>query len=438
MKLEIDKSLIDIAKFFAKNGAKLYIVGGFVRNAILGFCETDIDVCSKLLPEYITKMLTKNKYEVKLINKKLGTLHIKILSTGQEYEHTTFRAEQYTQGGAHSPENVRFVDDIPLDASRRDFSANAIYYDILSGEIIDYYNGVQDVENHILRTVETPEYVFARDGLRILRMVRISAELGFTIDLHTFEVAKQMAGQLADISQERFNHEIVAILFADYKYEAIKNPKAHIVGLKQIGELGAWEYVLPELTDLVGVERVRELYNNSWINLLEYAQPVLRIPAFVADICRSLGLKMTKNLVYSILGTGGIMLNKNECARQYKILNAFEQILEGDVFSDEKARIFIQVINEYAREVFGLCDLANIGTRLKKTYALMEIDGVPFSIKQLHINGFDIAEFYPEIEKRLYSQILNNLLHTCAIMPELNKKELLIKEVDTIYKELKK
>ena len=436
MELKLEKDLIDLAKIFAKHDAPLYIVGGFVRNAILGFCETDIDICSRLLPDEIAEILPKKKYGVKLVNAKLGTVHIRVNETGQEYEHTTFRAEQYNAGGAHSPESVRFVDDMSLDASRRDFTCNALYYDILSHELIDYYNGATDTRAHILRTVETPEYVFSRDGLRILRLVRIASELNFKIDEQTFDTAKTMARQLADISQERFNKEIIAILFADYKYDAIENPRAYIDGLKLIGDLGAWEYVLPALARVVGAD-INKLYLNTWLHLILDAQPILRIPAFTADLINCLNLKVTRELITDILGVNGIMLNKRECDRQFRILLGFFEILRGDVFSEERARIFIQDNFEFIPEIFGLCDLAHIGHRLQKSYTLMQIDKVPFCLKQLDINGHDIEALYPEIPKNHYSQILTKLLHRTSIMPEMNRKDILLKEVATIEGELK-
>lgn len=438
MELKIDEDLIKIAKIFAKHDARLYIIGGFVRNAILGFCETDIDVCSRLLPEEITKILDKRKYTIKLVNKKLGTVHIKAKDGTFEYEHTTFRAEIYTQGGGHSPKEVRFVNDMSQDASRRDFTSNAIYYDILSGEIVDYYNGVADVKNRILRTVETPEFVFSRDGLRILRMVRIANELGFEIDAHTFEVAKKLSYQLNDISQERFNKEIVAILFADYKYDAIENTKAHLKGLEQIGKLHAWEYVLPKFTEIVGRERVKELYQNEWQDLINRAHPALRISAFVLDVCRSLKIDTTKPVVFAILGTGGMMLNKQECEHQYRLILAFERVRKGEIFSEETGRMFLQENHSFLTELFALLELAHIGVNLARTYKIMQVDKVPFSIKQLKINGCILAENLPEIEKVYYSKILNTLLNRCAIMPELNKQELLINCAKQIYIELKK
>ncbi len=438
MELKVDENLIKIAKIFAKHDARLYIVGGFVRNAILGFCETDIDICSRLLPEEIEKILDKRKFTVKLINPKLGTVHIRAKDDTVEYEHTTFRAEMYKQGGGHSPKEVRFVDDMSQDASRRDFTANAIYYDILSGEIVDYYNGVADVKSKVLRTVETPEFVFSRDGLRILRMVRIANELGFCIDNHTFEVARELSHQLNDISQERFNKEIVAILFADYKYDAIDNVNAYLTGLEQVGNLHAWEYVLPKFTEIAGRERVKELYKNEWQNLIKRAHPALRISAFVIDMCRGLKIDATKQVVFAILGTGGMMLNKQECERQYRLIFAFERVRKGEIFSEETGRMFLQENHFILIELLALLELAHIGANLARTYKLMQVDKVPFNIKQLQINGNVIAQNLPEIKKIYYSKILNTLLNRCAIMPELNKQELLINCAKQIYLELKK
>lgn len=437
MELNINDGLIKLAKVFKKNGARLFIVGGFIRNAILGFCETDIDICSKLLPEEIERMLDKKKFTVKIINSKLGTVHIKVKDEDIEYEHTTFRAEKYQQGGNHSPKEVKFVDDISLDASRRDFSANSIYYDILSGEIVDFYNGVLDVKSHILKTIETPEYVFSRDGLRILRMVRIASELGFDIEKHTFDVAKNLSNQLADISQERFNKEVVSIIFSDYKYDAIDNPTSYIKGLKQINQLNAWEFVLPKFTELIGKTRIQSLYKSEWLNLIVNAQPALRISALVIDICKGVEIVPNKQVVYSILGLGGIMLNKHECERQFKIIDAFTKIYKGEIYNDEIGRIFIQNNYDNLREILALCDLAQIGSKLSKLYYLMQIDNVPFNLKQLKINGNDLKTECPNIERCYYSKILNKLLNNCAIMPEFNRKDLLINSAEQIYQDLK-
>src|SRR5574344_1102136 len=149
MKDHITPNLLKLARLFKKKG-ELYIVGGYVRNALLGIYETDIDLASKLTNEEIKELLFGTKYEIKETSKKLGTL---IISLGEEkWEHATFRKETYAEGGEHTPISVEFIDDIKEDAKRRDFTVNAIYYNILKDEFIDFYTGIKDVKKHILRT----------------------------------------------------------------------------------------------------------------------------------------------------------------------------------------------------------------------------------------------------------------------------------------------
>lgn len=435
MKIHLKKDLIALAKAFKKHGADLFIVGGYIRNALLGFCETDIDVCSKLKAEEIKSILNPAKYEVKMVNPKLGTVHIYVKNSSSFYEHTTFRAEQYQKGGAHSPTEVRFVDDIPLDASRRDFTINSIYYNILTGQMIDYYNGTSDTLNHILRTVETPEYVFSRDGLRILRLVRFSCELAFVIEDHTLAVAQKMVSQLKDVSQERFNKEIIAILFADYKYEFIHSPKAHIHGLKKLSSLHAWEYVLPAFTKIVGKENISKLYTQDWCKLLSNAQPALRITAFVLDICRALKIEPTLEIINALLGTGGLMLNKKECLHQFAVLDAFTQSKQ-ELSSDEQCRMFLQKHNKVIHELIALFQLTHSGNKLLRNYTMIKTDNIPLSISDLNINGNDIMEVFPYFEKEYYSKILSSFLTLTAIMPEINKKPILLREAEMLYNKI--
>lgn len=111
----------------------------------------------------------------------MGTVHI---SSGDFVcEYTTFRTDSYdVSSGEHTPKDVRFTTDMNLDAKRRDFKCNALYKDVLTGEIVDLLGGVEDVKNKIVSTADEPEIVFEADGLRILRMVRFAAELGFDVE----------------------------------------------------------------------------------------------------------------------------------------------------------------------------------------------------------------------------------------------------------------
>ena len=425
MSMNVSKSLIELANIFRQNGGALYIVGGYVRNAILGFCETDIDLCGPMTVGEIEQFLDKDLYKINVVNPKLGTIHISPKYTDEEYEYTTFRAENYAKGGAHSPTHVEFVRDITLDASRRDFTANCIYYDICEDKIVDFYNGVSDVNSHILRTVETPEYVFSSDGLRMLRMVRIACELDFNIDSQCFDTAKSMISQLADISHERFNKEIVSILFADYKYNYIKNPHACVMGLRLLSNLGAWRYILPEIVTLVGADNLTTLLTQNWLHLTPRAPAPHRVTAFVIDMLTALGLELNRANVSKILGTTGIMLQKSEVDLQARLVEAFVIALRGFANDDEK-RLFVQSNSQIWDRLLGLVALEKPTDDLSILRDVMVLDGVPMTIAELAINGNDLMRVYPTLDKTKYSEVFEYLLKLCCESPEINKPKILL------------
>lgn len=426
MEIKIPQSLVDLNKLFNQNGSQLYLVGGFVRNAILGFCETDMDITSSMLAEDVIKMLKNTQFKAHIVNPKLGTVLIKSPLSEDEFEHTTFRAESYDLGGKHSPVDVKFVDDIKLDASRRDFSANCIYLNLSTNEIVDFYGGVEDVNSHVLRTVETPEYVFSRDGLRILRLVRMACELDFSIDDECFSVAKNLVKQLDDISQERFNKEIVSILFSDYKYDAIKNPFSPTRGLKLLSELGAWGYILPKFTSVVGFDKITNDLKGDWCKTVGKVAPLHRITAFCYDILTATKQPYTAANINAILGQGGVMLKKDEVKLQANLLCAYTKALVGFKSQDEK-RLFIQQNSDiFVRLIDFSKFLGNQLDDLATEFEHMKIDKVPISLKDLAVNGVDIGTHFPDIKKQHYSKILNGLLARCCALPELNTKEQLL------------
>jgi len=429
--LNVDDNLMELAELFKEKGHKLYIVGGFVRNALMGFCETDIDICSSARVEDVEKILAGTRFSCVLINPALGTLHIFDQGKTVEYEHTTFRAERYLSGGVHSPSEVVFVDDIRADASRRDFSINALYYDILGQEILDFYDGIECIVERVVRTVETPDVVFSRDGLRILRLIRLASELNFAIDRATFDIAKKMVSQLGAISQERFNREIVAMIFADNKYQAVFNPGAQIRGVQLLGELGAWKYVLTAFYDTLNEEQQSKINCVEWAGL-RISPPALRISAFLVDLFSALGITPTFELIDKVLGTKGIMLNKREIVRQSLILEAFFVIKSGALVSQKQIRLFLQKYYLIINELSSLCKLARIGGNLDSTYQLMITDHTPFCLRDLAINGDDISAEFPDISKIKYGEILNSLLSLCAVMPELNRRDTLLDTIPTL------
>ena len=191
MKIKLSEKLIKLAEIFNEK-ATLYIVGGFLRNYFLGLSKEskDIDITSKLTPENVIDLLKNTEYEVFDVRKNSGCL--KIGCGNESWEYSTFRRDNYEN---FSSPNVDYVEDIRQDAQRRDFTVNAIYFEILTGRIIDVYSGMLDLKKNTLRCVEVPAYVFNQDGFRILRMIRFACELNMQIDSTTLLSAKKMASQ---------------------------------------------------------------------------------------------------------------------------------------------------------------------------------------------------------------------------------------------------
>ena len=229
-------ALKELAELF-RSFATLYAVGGFSRSLLLGVPPHDIDICSKLTLEDVKKLLSNTRFAVSAKSMRLGTA--RIYADGFSAEYTAFRTDSYPAGsGAHRPESVTFTEDMREDAERRDFTANAVYFDPLTEKFTDFFGGAEDIKRKVLRAVREPDKVFAEDGHRVLRLVRFSAELGFLAEEETFASAKRNARLVLDIAKERVFAELDRIVTADTAYPALGNADGHVRGLALMDALG--------------------------------------------------------------------------------------------------------------------------------------------------------------------------------------------------------
>lgn len=236
MKIKVSESLENFAKLVSKK-ADMFVVGGYVRNYLLGISNSDVDLASRLTTQELIKLTQNTPYTVKEKNKQLGTCTITI--GAEVWEHSTFRKEKYPNDGSHKPSKVTFITDMREDAKRRDFTVNAIYYNIIKDEIVDIYSGLYDLKKRRIRAIETPDYVFENDGLRILRMIRQACELNFKIQRETYLKAKQRVYRLKDISGTRKAYELDRILNSSNKFLPSKQ-NAHMRGLKMLNMMDIW------------------------------------------------------------------------------------------------------------------------------------------------------------------------------------------------------
>lgn len=230
MKFELNNDVEFILDILNKNGEG-YIVGGSVRDILLGVSPKDYDFTTNIA--YSTLKELFKDYNPKEIGKHFGILMIKI--NGIHYEIAKFRKDIGILNGRH-PESVKFVDEIAEDLKRRDFTINAMAYSRKNG-LIDLYNGSSDIKNKLIRFVGDPSLRIKEDALRILRAVRFVSALGFDLETETKKAILKNKLQLKKISKERIREEFSKILLSDYVDK----------GLLLMKELGILEIIIPEI-----------------------------------------------------------------------------------------------------------------------------------------------------------------------------------------------
>ena len=200
MQKTLPENLIHLANACEK---PLYIVGGAVRDFLLGeiAADVDYDICGYMTEEEFLSAAERCGFTVKALYPNTGTVKVED-GAGIGYEFTRFRSDKYVRG-KHTPSEIEFTDDIRKDAIRRDFCANAVYFDIKSGEFLDPLGGIGDIKQRKLRTVAPAEKVFGEDGLRLMRLARIAAQINFSPDAECLAGATMHAALIRDIAPER-------------------------------------------------------------------------------------------------------------------------------------------------------------------------------------------------------------------------------------------
>lgn len=205
------------------------MAGGCVRDLVLNIKPKDIDIATAAPPEKVSELFS----DTVEVGQVFGV--VRVVEDGQIIEVATFRKDGPYKDGRH-PEEVVFS-DAKTDADRRDFTMNAMFFDITKKEIIDYVGGVNDIHRQLIRTVGVPEKRFEEDHLRILRAIRFSAQLGFEIEKNTWAAVQTLAVKLSKVSAERIRDEILKIL----------NSSHMLKGLVQLHESSALQVICPEL-----------------------------------------------------------------------------------------------------------------------------------------------------------------------------------------------
>lgn len=202
--IDIPQDISDLSSIFQRAGYKLYLVGGAVRDALLGKTPKDYDIATDAQPDQILEILAPyNEYKTLEIGKAFGVINV-ITPQGEEYEVATFRRDL---SGGRRPDAVEFT-DIATDVMRRDLTINALFYDMSTGEVVDYVGGIEDLHNGVVKAVGDPKERFDEDRLRILRAIRFAARMGSQLDPETREAIKA-DNSLRGVSPERIRDEFL-------------------------------------------------------------------------------------------------------------------------------------------------------------------------------------------------------------------------------------
>ena len=432
------RALKELAALFPE-GFKLFAVGGYCRDRLLGVTPRDLDICSELGVEEVKKLISTSDFEISEKSMRLGTA--RIYRCGFSAEYTAFRTDSYPEAsGVHRPEKVTFTGDMRADALRRDLTVNAVYFDPLTETYTDFTGGMEDIEAGVLRAVRDPDAVFGEDGLRVLRLVRFAAELGFSLHPETFAAARRNARLVLDVAKERVFAELDKIFVADTAYPELGVSRGHVRGLGLMKELGLVDILLPELAALDGLEQpakyhIYDAYRHSE-QAYAFSPPEVRWAALLHDVGKRPAFDAQGNMHgHETLGesmtlarTTALGMPRRRAERTARLVRWHMTDLKGDM-SENKLRVFLAGHADIADELIALKRADARATRgedvgelrIERVWREMKEDGTPLSVADLPVRGED-AEAVGLVGREI-GEALGALLREAVMNPLLRDRE---------------
>lgn len=407
MKMDLPPKVKYIIDKIYENNYEAYIVGGCVRDAILGFEPNDYDITTSATPKVIKDIFR----DFKCID--IGIEHgtVSVVIDDDIYEITTYRIEgEYKDH--RRPENVDFTSKLEEDLKRRDFTINAMAYNEKEG-LIDLFGGNIDIENKIIKTVGNPYNRFNEDGLRMIRAIRFSSKLNFKIEDNTLLAIYDNAQIIKNISLERITDEFNKIILSNKPENVIylfktkllnylnissEEDENKIVELyKKISILNKFDKVL--VKRLVALDYLIKELNincNSFCKELVYSKKIIKNHNIILILMKEINIKE---------------LNK---VKVKKILNRIDKSLFEEYL--DISRVIYEDEKNFAKIIYILKEI--------------EENNECYTVKNLKVNGKDIMAL--GYENKAVGEILNYLLKEVIIKPGLNEKSLLIEKIQEI------
>ena len=444
---DIPAPIKEIARILNMEGFQCFLVGGSVRDSIMGFTPNEYDIATNAKPEDVQRIF---KYTIPT-GIKHGT--ILVILDDMHVEITTFRSDGNYSDGRH-PDKVEYTASIEDDLPRRDLTINAMAYNVLDGTLIDMFDGMKDIKNKIIRSVGNPYERFTEDGLRIMRAIRFATKLNFNIEKETFEAICHSTGMLTSIAYERIREEFNGILISDNPFR----------GVELLRKTGILALIMPELMQGFGVSQNRFHKYDVYYHILHTIQAVesleteeltllVRLAALFHDIAKPMVQKKVSKqeepVYYNHEVVGANVAKK--IMKRLKYSNAeidFVTLLVRqhmfyyqDEWTDGAVRRFMKAVGiENIKPLLKLREADRLGSGNRKDKEskaipklLARIDKIieeenAITVKDLKINGNDLMKEFNLKPGPIVGKILNYLLDLILDEPSLNDKEKLMEK----------
>lgn len=441
---EIVLKIIDVLK---GAGFEAFLVGGCVRDLLLRKKPKDWDITTNANPEEIQGLFKRSVYE-----NKFGTVAIINEKTEDEslrtVEITPYRLESKYSDKRH-PDNVRFTRNIGDDLGRRDFTINALALGVPaknseSYDLIDLFEGQNDLKNKIIRAVGNPNDRFNEDALRIIRAIRLATELDFDVSYETNEAIKKHASLLEMIAQERIKDEFVKIIMSN-------NAKN---GIEMAQKLGVLKYIIPEIEEGIGIEQNKAHKFTVWehnLRSLEYAVlkkwPLeIRLAALFHDVAKPATRRWSNEkgdwTFYGHDVVGAKMTTKILARLKFskKSIELIAKLVRYHLFFSDTEVISLSAVRRLVRNVgpeniwelmnVRFCDRIGMGRPKESPYRLRKYESMideamraPLSVTALKIDGLKLMNLLKIQPGPKIGQILNVLFEEVLDEPGKNTEQ---------------
>ena len=445
LKIKIPSGANEIIHTLQNNGYEAFLVGGCVRDSILGRPIHDYDITTSATPDEMMEVF-KDK---RIIETGLQHGTITILIDGGGYECTTYRIDG-NYSDSRRPDSVTFTRSLKEDLNRRDFTINAMAYNDAVG-LVDPFNGMEDIEHYKIRCVGKAEDRFSEDALRILRAIRFASQLGFVVDSDVSLSIHKMYKNLENISIERISSEFCKIaLSSEFCIQ--------IGSFREVFSL-----FIPEIKDMFCFQQnnpyhIYDVWNHTVCAVQAYecdCEPDLNpidlitsLAVFFHDIGKPHCYQDSDDGIRHFKGHGRVSADMtNEIMKRLRFDNdTREKVVELVYYHDATFEVgkkyvkrwlnkigeeqFRRLLNVRRADIKAQADI-NHGTRLQKVdnilYILEEVlqDDECFSLKDLAVNGKDMIEIGYKPGKEI-GEVLNNLLDSVISGENINEKEKLL------------